>query len=116
MGTTLIALSEILPWYGDFSAVNIAIIADISYFLPIFASIFVIMGVLLGFFSPKNRIVGIFLQIFGLGVVLIFLFVYLANNLEYFGGAQTGVYVFVTGMLIIFFEVIWSLILVTQNQ
>jgi hypothetical protein len=116
LGSALIILSEFLDWSLGFSAYITAVYYDDSYFFPLIGGILALIGVMIGFFAPKKRIAGILIQFFGLSILLIFLFDYMANNWIFLPNAQLGVYLYVTGIFLTFIEVIWLLTIFGKKQ
>ncbi|HMF32392.1 MAG TPA: hypothetical protein VKK79_13305 [Candidatus Lokiarchaeia archaeon] len=98
------------------SVIFIAFLYDLSYLFPLLGGTVTLVGVLIEFFSPKNRTAGILIQFFGLSVVMIFLFEYLASSWMGLANAQLGLYLFLTGTFLAFIEVIWSLTLSTKKE
>lgn len=118
IGSVLIIVSEFLVWFSSISlfeyyfiTIDIAIENAFLYLFPLMSGLICLSGNILMIFNSSHRVKFAILNIIGLSFLLIFLlqmiplhhFLYLINHV--------GIYVFITGLILILMNLINKLII-----
>ena len=113
IGAIIVLLSEFFPWFGEYNLIelyrittSVAIKDSFLYLFPLISGVICLIASIMIFYKEELRIQSVIITIMGLGFLLLFLFEYISQEIEYLPKAQVGLYLGITGFLLIFFNLI----------
>ena len=120
-GSTLLILSQFLPWFSNQSLLliyiissNVAIEDAFLYLFPIVSGIICLIGSVLVIYDSGYKINSVIITFIGLGFLLFFLFDLIPKELLYIPNAGVGFYFCITGFLLSILNIV--IILLSKEQ
>ena len=112
-GSTLLILSQFLPWFSNQSLLliyiissNVAIEDAFLYLFPLICGIICMVGAIVIIYNMDYRINSVIINFIGLGFFLIFIIEIIPRELFYIPYAEIGFYFSIIGSLLIFFDIL----------
>jgi len=118
IGSLLLIISQFLSWFSNQSLLYIYIITtsvaiedSFLYLFPLISGIICLVGTGLIFYKIDYRINSVIINFVGLGFFLIFVFEIVTKEFIYLPTAQIGFYFSIIGSILIFFEILNTLMI-----
>ena len=112
-GSILLIISEFFYWTSNYTLVDRFVIAtrfeiedSFFYLFPFLSGIICLVACIIVVYDFKLRIKSVILTSVGIGFLLIFLIDFLSQESDYILSSGVGFYLFLTGFLLIIFNVI----------
>jgi len=123
ISSILILISEFLPWISNYSLLEhyilytqIKIQESFLYLFPLVAGIICGFGSILVIYDIEYKIKSVVINFIGLGFLLIFFFDFIPNEMIFFTGTEIGLYVCITGAILMVFHLINLLLLKEEEK
>lgn len=123
IGSILLIVSEFFSWFSGYNLIEIYLITtsvaiedSFLFLFPLISGIICLIGSILIIYKDELRIKSVIIFFVGLGFLLIFFFDYISQEIEYLSNAGPGLYLGVTGFLLILFNIIIALITKENNK
>ncbi|TFF87309.1 MAG: hypothetical protein EU549_04975 [Promethearchaeota archaeon] len=123
ISSILILISEFLPWISNYSLIEryiiytqIKIQESFLYLFPLVAGIICGFGSILVIYDVQYKIKSVVINFIGLGFLLIFFFDFIPNEMIFFTGTEIGLYICVTGAILMIFHLINILLLKEEEK
>jgi len=120
-GSTLLILSQFLPWFSNQSLLLIYIISStvaiedsFLYLFPLICGIICMVGAIVIIYNMDYRINSVIINFIGLGFFLIFIIEIIPREIFYIPYAEIGFYFSIIGSLLIFFDIL-NILLIKQE-
>lgn len=123
IGALLLIISEFLPWFSEYSLLEIYSFYALSsgtignaflYLFPIVSGIICLIGSVLVIYDSGYKINSVIITFIGLGFLLFFLFELIPRELLYIPNAGIGFYLCITGFLLSILNIV--IILLSKEQ
>lgn len=122
VGSILLIISEFFSWFSNYNLLEIYIItttvelADSFLLLfPLLSGIICLIASFLVIYRIELNIKSVIISIVGLGFMLIFFIDYISQEIEYLSNSGIGLYLGVTGFLLVLFNII-NILISLQRQ
>jgi hypothetical protein len=117
LGSILMIVSEFLAWFSDLTLLQIYQLksalysADaFLYLFPVISGVICIIASLLTLYSEEYRINAIIIYLVGLGFMLLFIYDFVTDELNFLNYAGIGLYFCIAGFLFVLIDIINILI------
>jgi hypothetical protein len=122
IGSILLILAEFFQWFSDDSLFEIylatsTILVDSFLFLfPLLSGFICLIASILVIYKIEYKVKSVIISFLGLGFMLIFIFDYMSQVIQYLPDAGIGFYLGFVGFLLIFFNILNMLLTLEKKK
>ncbi len=121
IGSVILIISEFFSWFSNYNLIELYIITSsvaiedsFLFLFPLISGGICLIANVLIFYKFDLRIKSVIISLVGLGFLLMFLFDYISQEIQYLANAGIGLYLGITGFLLNIFNLI--IILMTKDK